>query len=86
MDKIQRIEDDDEEDHKMNELVSEQPKSVELQPMYGRGNAKSGERRPYLLYSSSIVVERVMLLTSDLVYHTCTQQNYIALCKITSLG
>ena len=57
---INRVDDDEEEDAKMNEIVSNESKSIELQPVYGKGNAKTGCKKDYDLYSESKIFTEVM--------------------------
>ena len=60
MDKMNRMEQDDEEDAKMIDDAINESHAVELQPMHGRGNAKSGQKSEYLGYKASKVFDEVV--------------------------
>lgn len=47
--------DDDEEEEKLLNV-----KMIDKPPKVGRGNARSGSRRPYILYHPSSIYERVI--------------------------
>ena len=66
MEKINRIEKDDEDDYDMQEDMNEDSKSVELQTICGKGNAKNGQKNPYLKWKPSTVFETVMCLCAYL--------------------
>ena len=66
MDKINRMEEEDEDDYNVDDDMNDDSKAVELQPMYGRGNAKSGQKNAYLKWNASTVFETVMYLCAHL--------------------
>ena len=60
MDTINKMEDDDEEGTKLNAIISQNSTAMQLTPIYKRGNAKTGSRKPYDSYKQSKVFGNVM--------------------------
>ena len=65
------MEQDDEEDAKVVDDTINESNAVELQPMHGRGNAKSGQKNEYLRYEASKVFDEVVYLCASVKSLVC---------------